>query len=356
MTSRVDTPAEDATVSRRCGYRECNQPLPSREGRGPKYRYCPDRTWPGGKGCKEMAALERASHRAAGLDVCMDTFRTVADQLADAAEPLAETLAAVLDALDEVAAGALSRVGEADIAAAAAAERAEAAHTSANQAVAARQQADAARDRARAEAADADRRARAVRVEADEQIATATERLAVAERERGQAQATAVAAVAAAGTDGRRREEAERQLAEARMEVRALHEQLEAARGGQAQARVEVGDATRRADLADADNTRLGEQYAALIGQARRADAALTAARAQAVEDQATIAKLREQGEQLHRLVAEASAEAARDRARAEAAGQASEEAQRLAQSTEARAERAERRLDALVSGLRDRR
>src|SRR4051812_28840522 len=122
-----------AMGERRCGYSQCGEPL-EYDGQGRPPEYCRDRRWPGGRTCKQMAAVERAGERAAGLDAPLDTFRASTDRLVAAAGPLAEHLTAVLAAVTGVRDGALTRVGDAERAMTAAVERADAAEARAGDA------------------------------------------------------------------------------------------------------------------------------------------------------------------------------------------------------------------------------
>src|SRR5438309_1801816 len=105
----VGLPALDAAAgARRCGYSQCGLPLPTREGRGPKWRYCrdPERTWgPDHKTCREMAAAERAGRQAVGVDAALATAagetrrREDAEQAAATAAAEARVLRDDLDAV-----------------------------------------------------------------------------------------------------------------------------------------------------------------------------------------------------------------------------------------------------------------
>ncbi|MFJ8912608.1 response regulator receiver protein [Amycolatopsis sp. NPDC102389] len=158
----------------RCGFRKCREPLPPPGPRGGRpYEFCPERTWPGGKSCKQLAAAEQALREALGDEAVPSAALTDAgqafDQAAAAVTGPLRTLSNALDAVtahlrDEVAAA----VGQADAAHAAAAE------------------ADRQRDAALQRAAEA------------EQVAeTATEAARVAERAELRARAIADEAVQA---------------------------------------------------------------------------------------------------------------------------------------------------------------
>ncbi len=258
---------------RRCQYSQCRDVLPNREGRGPKLRYCRDRRWdPDDRTCREMAATERATRRAAGGDAPLDTLAALADRVEQAGAPLVELYAQIQDTLDEAASTALAAAQQAHQHAAAEGQRAEQSASAANRAAEAQRQAEAARDRAMAQAQEAERRAGAARREADERVAAATERLATAERERGQAQATAAAAIAAAAEETRRREEADSAAAGAHAEAQALREQLDSARAGQAELRTQLVEVAGRAKHAEADNTRLHERVDAPTTRAAAAE------------------------------------------------------------------------------------
>ena len=142
---------EPASRTRYCGYHACGQPL-AYDGRGRPPEYCPDRRWPGGRTCRQMAAAERAAERAAGLATPLDTFRALSDRLADTAAPLVRQLTELLDAVTQVRDDALARMQEARQAEAAAEQRAREACEAAERAEQARRAAEADRDAALAQA------------------------------------------------------------------------------------------------------------------------------------------------------------------------------------------------------------
>lgn len=115
----------DADISGLCGFGRCRAPLP---GPGPKggrpYAYCPDRSWPGGKTCKQLAAAQEALAEAleergsAELVSATTAFAAAADRVAG---PLAEALAvaeALRGALAEELGAATARAERAETTAA----------------------------------------------------------------------------------------------------------------------------------------------------------------------------------------------------------------------------------------------
>ncbi|OXM46476.1 response regulator receiver protein, partial [Amycolatopsis thailandensis] len=112
----------------RCGFRKCRQPLPPPGPRGGRpYEFCPDRTWPGGKTCKQLAAAEQALREALGDEAvpagALSDAGQAFEQAAAAVTGPLRTLSNALDAVtahlrDEIAAA----VGQADAAREAAAE------------------------------------------------------------------------------------------------------------------------------------------------------------------------------------------------------------------------------------------
>src|SRR5689334_7003380 len=102
VTATADVTATDAGGGRRCQYHQCRLVLPNKEGRGPKLRYCRDRRWdPDGKSCREMAAVDRATRRAAGSAAPLDTLAVLAERIEEAGAPLAELYGQIQDTLDE---------------------------------------------------------------------------------------------------------------------------------------------------------------------------------------------------------------------------------------------------------------
>src|SRR6201999_2647005 len=57
----------EADISGLCGFSRCRAPLPGPGPRGGRpFAYCPDRSWPGGKTCKQLAAAQEALAEALG--------------------------------------------------------------------------------------------------------------------------------------------------------------------------------------------------------------------------------------------------------------------------------------------------
>ncbi len=328
-----------APAVRRCAYSQCGQPLPNREGRGPKLRYCRDRRWePENKTCREMAAAERGARRAAGDPAPLAALAALAEHIEEAGAPLAELYAQIQDALDDAATAALRAAQQAHQDAAEQAERAEQALTLANRAADGQRQAEAARDQALARTQEAERRATEARRTADEQVAAAaqqvtaaTERLAAAERERGQAQATGAAAVNRATEEIRRREDAERGTAAALAECRDLRILLDTARSEVVELRQLLTQATRRAEQAETGHAHLVEQ-------------------ADRLRDQVGLAT--SQRDDADRLAREAEAEADRLARELVSARAASSAATAAEQAATARAQRAETQVDQLLAVL----
>lgn len=177
-----------ATPVRRCGYSQCGNEL-IYDGKGRPPEYCPDRRWPGGKTCRQLAATERDGIRAAGLDAPLDEYTATTDRLLAVAGPLAEHLSAVLTAVGEVRTGALTRIGDAERQVAEALERAADADRGAQAARDDSARATAAAAAAVAQARQAEVRMLEARADAETRIAAATDRLSVVEREHGQAAA-----------------------------------------------------------------------------------------------------------------------------------------------------------------------
>lgn len=157
-----------------CGFDRCRAPLPVPGPRGGRpYEYCPDRVWPGGKSCKQLAAAQEALREALGeptdtpvLTAAAATVATATDQVLPAVRELLDALTSVRAAADAELAAAAARVQEAEDTAArergsrqAAEARAEQAAEAAARAREASEQAEAARVTAEQDR-DAHRRAR----------------------------------------------------------------------------------------------------------------------------------------------------------------------------------------------------
>jgi hypothetical protein len=210
---------------RRCGYSQCGTELVY-DGKGRPPEYCPDRRWPSGKTCRQLAAAEREGLRAAGLDAPLAEYAASTDRFVAVAGPLAEYLTAVLDTVDEVRGSALTRVGEAERQKADALERATDAERAAQAARQAEASAVAASGIAHAEAREARARLVEARADAEARVAAATSRLAAVEREHGQAAAQqraaelrAVKAIAEATLFRRRAEEAATEIGRLQQQV-----------------------------------------------------------------------------------------------------------------------------------------
>ncbi|OLT46687.1 hypothetical protein BJF85_15750 [Saccharomonospora sp. CUA-673] len=175
-----------------CGFRHCRHPLPPPGPRGGRpYEFCPDRVWPGGKSCKQLAAAEQALRDALGETDPPTALRDATDTFADAARQVREPLQALSGVLETVSArmedeltAAAARADQADRAASDAAQAQHDAEERAQEAERERDAAVAEAQQARTEAADA----------------TATAERAVAEADaaglaRARAEATAEAAI-----------------------------------------------------------------------------------------------------------------------------------------------------------------
>ncbi|MTD56451.1 response regulator receiver protein [Amycolatopsis sp. RM579] len=90
----------------RCGFRRCREPLPPPGPRGGRpYEFCPDRTWPGGKSCKQLTAAEQALREALGEDaVPTAALREAGEAFGSAAAAVSEPLRALSNALDAITA------------------------------------------------------------------------------------------------------------------------------------------------------------------------------------------------------------------------------------------------------------
>ncbi|MEV7548163.1 response regulator receiver protein [Amycolatopsis sp. NPDC089917] len=229
----------------RCGFRKCRQPLPPPGPRGGRpYEFCPDRTWPGGKTCKQLASAEQALKEALGDEAVPAGALTDAgqafDQAAAAVTGPLRTLSNALDAVtahlrDEIAAA----VGQADAAREAAAEADRQRDAALEQAAEAAQAAEQAMEAARA----AEHAESQARVTADE---------AVEARSAAQlAQATAESATAVIT---QRAKEVAEEAAEQRTRADKLSATL-SARGEELATRTAERDAAYTA-LAEADERR----------------------------------------------------------------------------------------------------
>ncbi|HEX6358830.1 hypothetical protein [Actinophytocola sp.] len=117
----VDVVVEMVETDSLCGFSHCRAPLPAPGPRGGRpFAYCPDRTWPGGKTCKQLAAAQDALTEAlgtpadTGITAATNAFTAAAQQLAD---PLGEVLATATALRDTLAAElntAATRVAEAE--------------------------------------------------------------------------------------------------------------------------------------------------------------------------------------------------------------------------------------------------
>ncbi|OXM54187.1 hypothetical protein [Amycolatopsis alba] len=260
---------EHVSEQARCGFRKCRQPLPPPGPRGGRpYEFCPDRTWPGGKSCKQLAAAEQALREALGDDAVPAGALTDAgqafDQAAAAVTGPLRTLSNALDAVtahlrDEIAAA----VSQADVARETASE------------------ADRQRDVALEQAAEATHAAEqaieAARVaEQAENLARATADEAVEARSAAQlAQATAESATAVIT---QRAKEVAEEVSAQRNRADKLAATL-AARGEELATRTAERDAARTA-LAESDERRkAGERL--LDTQKRELTADLDAVRVQ---------------------------------------------------------------------------
>src|SRR5262245_14197819 len=104
----VDVVVETVEADSLCGFSHCRAPLPAPGPRGGRpFAYCPDRVWPGGKNCKQLAAAQDALAEALGtpadaaLTADITAFTTAAGRLTD---PLTEVLAATKALTDTVGA------------------------------------------------------------------------------------------------------------------------------------------------------------------------------------------------------------------------------------------------------------
>jgi len=334
----TEPPSVPEQPTRRCGYHRCRQPL-HYDGRGRPPEYCPDRRWPDGRTCKQLAAAERSAERLTGLDAPLEAFQAAGERFVPAAESLARQLRDLVDAVDAVRQGALARVGDAEQVAAEAGEQSRAAAAERDRAIEASHAAERERTGALQRAEAAEQQARDARSDADTRIEQAWRAAAEADHARGAAEAAAATRAAEVAEQGRRRELAE-----------------------------------RRADDADARVDALTDELAAVVQRARDAESRLREARTLAEAHAATIAHLRGQLDVLRaghdtdlrnlrtehdaRLAtagadlatAQAAAAALRDELAQTRAGLAA--ATEAAAATRIRAETAEARLDRLIAAL----
>jgi chromosome segregation ATPase len=117
----VDVVVENIGTDSLCGFSHCRAPLPAPGPRGGRpFAYCPERTWTGGKTCKQLAGAQDALAEAlgtpadAGITAATRAFTAVAGELA---EPLGEVLAIATALRDSLAAeldSAAVRIAEAE--------------------------------------------------------------------------------------------------------------------------------------------------------------------------------------------------------------------------------------------------
>ncbi|MEC3976807.1 response regulator receiver protein [Amycolatopsis sp. H20-H5] len=172
-----------------CGFRRCQTPLPPPGPRGGRpYEFCPDRVWPGGKTCKQLAAAEQALREALGDTEVPTALEDAGEAFARAASGVTEPLQTLSNALDTIT-GQLQK----DIALAVAqAETAERRATDADQGREASEARASAAEQARHEADEQARQAEQAKELAE--VSTANAVLQCAEAELAQARAEAAAA------------------------------------------------------------------------------------------------------------------------------------------------------------------
>ena len=271
---------DTASTDRRCGYSRCAEPLPySGQGRPPEY--CPDRRWDGNRTCKQLAASERAGERAAALDVPLEAFRYAGERFVPAAQALARQLSEVVAAVGDVRDGALSRVGEADRAAATAAGRTRDAETAAARAQSQRVAAEAERDRAVEARRAAEATAATVRKDAETSVFEAWQRVAAADHARGAAETIAVQA-------RRRQEQTEQdrvaQAARHESDLAAVRARAETAEARAQEAETRAQEAETKARVAESRAETADARAAAADARAETVTAALAAERVRAAE------------------------------------------------------------------------
>lgn len=263
MTERsvmsVSAPVATIGSERTCGYSDCRQPL-DYNGVGRPPEYCADRRWPAhdphGRSCKQMAAEDRAAHRAAGLEAALSNYRASTELFMPAAEALVSRLAGLVEATAGVQHGALARIADTEAAMVAAIQRAERAADDPAQARRDTTAAAAARDQALEDRNRAQESARETRVAADEQVRGALADLAEAQRLRGHAEADAAGARAAAAS-------AQQTLIAATRDVQTAVDAAGALRAELASAANTIVELKRRAEHAEASVTHLRERLAA---------------------------------------------------------------------------------------------
>ncbi|KAA2253831.1 hypothetical protein F0L68_31595 [Solihabitans fulvus] len=86
-----------------CGFSRCRAHLPAPGPKGGRpVEYCPDRTWPGGKTCKQLAAAQDALAQALGEPADAPALTAAAAELAEAGARIHAPLADVLAALETI--------------------------------------------------------------------------------------------------------------------------------------------------------------------------------------------------------------------------------------------------------------
>ncbi|MEU1813230.1 coiled-coil domain-containing protein [Micromonospora aurantiaca (nom. illeg.)] len=275
-------PPPDERTGPPCGYSVCDRRLPAKTGRGPKFSYCPDRTWEGGRTCKEMAAAERAALEAAGTAGPLDVVARLLDRADAAGGPIAELhelYTEIRQALSTTVTEAMAATREANQKAGEANARAEAAERAARSAGESARQAENDRTEAIARATEADQRARTAQRDAEQQVGAAHRRVAEHERARGLAEGIAATAEQAARQETRRRESAETEVRALREELarvrvdaderaRSLREQLDAARAGESDARTKAAELKGQLETAKVEHASLRRQVDDLTAEA----------------------------------------------------------------------------------------
>ncbi|HEX7661811.1 MAG TPA: hypothetical protein VF444_20265, partial [Pseudonocardiaceae bacterium] len=124
--SSAKTPTNTASTNTApaglCGFSRCRAPLPPPGSKGGRpFEYCPDRTWPGGKTCKQLAAAQDALEQAFGEPVAAQaltgaaaTFTATAERLLDPLGEVRSALEAMRTATEAELAAATKRVEEAE--------------------------------------------------------------------------------------------------------------------------------------------------------------------------------------------------------------------------------------------------
>jgi hypothetical protein len=257
-----------------CGFRRCQEQLPPPGPRGGRpYEFCPDRTWPGGKSCKQLAAAEQALREALGEEaVPTAALQEAGDAFGRAADAVTEPLKTLSNALDAITARLQDEVN-------AAAARAEAAEQ-------ATREADRQRDVALAQAADAEQVARdahdGARAAEQAQIlaeATADEALAArsaAQLEQARAEASTAAiteqaekAAVDATAQRARADELTANLATRTEELAVRTAERDAARAALEDLRTQSGTLER---VLTAQNTQLGTEVETVQAQLRQSE------------------------------------------------------------------------------------